>query len=174
MSSFKDLSIEKFLETLASSSPTPGGGTVAAVGGATAASLIAMVCLLTIGKKNYEKSEKEMKKIYSEVTKYKKELLQLADKDSEAFEHVMSAYKISKENLKRKEKIKQALKLAMEIPLRVSKICEELTILAKKAAKTGNKNAYSDAKSAEYFAKAAKLSAQENVEINLSAIKSLK
>jgi formiminotetrahydrofolate cyclodeaminase len=170
MSNFANQKIEEFLENLESSSPTPGGGTSAAIGAAISCALIAMVANLTIGKKNYEKKEKEAKEILKAVLVLKEKCMKLADDDSNAFMEVMNAYKLSKEDKNRKEKIQRSLKKAVEIPLMVAKISKTLIAFAKVMAKIGNKNAYSDAKSAEYFAKASEKSAMENVKINMPFI----
>jgi len=53
-------SLRRFLDELASSAPTPGGGSAAAVMGAMGAALVSMVCNLTIGKKNYDGVEADM------------------------------------------------------------------------------------------------------------------
>ena len=68
----KKQTLEEFLNDVGSKNPTPGGGSVSAVSGAIAASLVEMVCNLTIGKKNYEKivgSEywDYIKKIYKKI-----------------------------------------------------------------------------------------------------------
>lgn len=161
--------INKFLKELGSSSPTPGGGAVAAVTGAFAASLVEMVANLTIGKKSYEKVSDEMQKIKKEALKIKAELISLADEDVKAFDAVMSAYK-----LKNKEKIKKALELATHVPSKVASLSGEIGRLAEVVSKKGNKNAYSDAKSALHLAHAAIEAAKENIRINKQALASLK
>ena len=57
---FKKMTIEEFINELASNSPAPGGGTAAALGGAMGISLLEMVANLTIGKKGFESVKKEM------------------------------------------------------------------------------------------------------------------
>lgn len=164
----KNQRIEEFLDNVASASPTPGGGAVAATSAALAASLVEMVCNLTIGKKNYIDVEERMKEIALSTKEARFALMDLADADSEAFDKVMQAYK-SKDN----SKIKAALYWAIEIPKKVAEIADEIRLLALEVSKIGNKNTYSDAASAEYLANAAYESAQENVEINIKALASL-
>lgn len=170
MSNIQKQTIEEFLSTLSSSDPTPGGGTVAALGAGIAAALIAMVARLTIGKKRYEASQERMKELLPRVLRLQKECLHLADEDSKAFTQVMQAFALPKQDPQRKEKIQESLKKAVEVPLAVYKICNELLSWTKDISELGNKNAFSDAKSAEYFALAAKMAAQENVIINLTSI----
>ena len=164
----KNQKIEDFLDNLASKSPTPGGGAVAALTGAMAASLVEMVCNLTMGKKNYAQVQDEMVKIAERVSELSQELLDLADSDSEAFERVMGAYKNGD-----KEKIKAALLTAIEVPEKTAEYCENVRELAEIVAKLGNTNAHSDAMSAEHLAFAAIQSAQENIEINKKALNTL-
>jgi len=161
--------IKEFLEEVASVHPTPGGGSVAALSGAMAAALTEMVCNLSIGKKNYLEVERRMEIIARHMREARLDLLDLADADSDAFEKVMEAYKT-----KDKTKIKAALYWAIEIPEKVVDLATEIQTAAIEVAKTGNKNAYSDAMSAEHLANAAIESAQENIVINTKALASLK
>jgi formiminotetrahydrofolate cyclodeaminase len=164
----KNQTVEEFLEQVADKNPTPGGGSVAAVTAALAASLVEMVCNLTIGKKGYEEVEARVKNISQKVSEIRLELMDLADADSEAFQKVMEAYK-TKDN----SKIKAALYWAIEIPDRVKRLSEEVQAMALEIAKIGNKNAYSDAVSAESLANAAIEAAGENIEINKKALAGL-
>lgn len=68
---FKELTIDKFTETLASDSPVPGGGSASALAGATAVSLVSMVASLTIGKTGYEEYWDDMKKIKDKMEEYR-------------------------------------------------------------------------------------------------------
>ena len=162
-----DKKISEFIAEVVSNSPTPGGGAVAALVAALSASLIEMVTGLTIGKKGYEKVNLEMKKVKQDALGSRKKLLQLADEDCQAFEEVMREYKLKPRS---EEQIQKALKEATRVPLEIFKEAGKLERLSLRLSKVGNKNAFSDAKSAYYLARAAKLSAEENVKINLKSI----
>jgi formiminotetrahydrofolate cyclodeaminase len=166
--SIKNQTIEKFLDSVASKTPTPGGGAVAAVTGAMAASLVEMVCNLTIGKKSYPKVQDEMIKVAERASELSIKLLGLADRDSEAFEKVMEAYKTEDKN-----KIKAALLVAIEVPEKTAEYSENVRELAEIVAKIGNVNTYSDAMSAEHLAFAGEESALENIEINKKLLHAL-
>ena len=166
----KEQKINKFLKDLSSSMPTPGGGSAAAFVGAIGASLVEMVANLTIGRKGYEKSIKEVKEIKIIAVKNKNKLINLADKDSKAFKDVVLVFKLPKGS-KRDIAMQKALKKATLIPLETALSSSEVVRLAKEMVKIGNKNAKSDATSALHFAKASALSALENVKINLDLIK---
>jgi len=173
-----DKKINNFLDELASNSPTPGGGSVAALAGALGAALISMVGNLTIGKKKYEDVEEDIKKIISSSEKLRYELCQLIEEDVKAFNNFMATYKMPKETEDEKkiraEKIQESLIKAAKVPLRVAYKCLDILILSKEVAKKGNINVVSDAGVAVLMAEAALESAILNVKINLKMIKNAK
>jgi formiminotetrahydrofolate cyclodeaminase len=166
----KNQTLNEFLKSVGSKNPTPGGGSVSAVAGATAASLVEMVCNLTIGKKNYEKVSGEMEDIKEKVTKLKSELLDLADEDAGAYDGVVTAFKTPKEDESRKIKIQKAFEKAALIPLETAKKSAEVLDYGERVSEIGNKNASSDAQVSIYLSKTAIKGALENVNINLDSI----
>jgi len=170
-----DKKINNFLDELASNSPTPGGGSVAALAGALGAALISMVGNLTIGKKKYEGVEEDFKKIISSSEKLRYELSQLIEEDVKAFNNFMATYKMPKETEDEKrmksEKIQEALVEAARIPLKTAYKCLDIMILSQVVAEKGNINVVSDAGVAVLMAEAALESAILNVKINLRMIK---
>ncbi len=161
MNKIQGQKIEQFLEQLASKNPTPGGGAVAALVGATAASLVVMVCKLT-------KEGSSITRIENNANSLKSQLLNLSDEDCEAFDEVVVAYKS-----KNKRKIKKALQKAIKVPSETKRFSKKVERLARVVIKRGNKNAESDAKTAVYLAVAAQKSAEENIKINKRAIDKL-
>ena len=166
----KDKSLEEVLKSVASKNPTPGGGSVSAVAGAFAASLVEMVCNLTIGKEKYIENESEVKKIKKLVNTLTSELLVLSDEDANAYDGVVKAFKTNKTNKNRKIIIQNAFKKATLIPLETGKKSGEVLTFAERMLEIGNKNASSDSLVASYLSKAAIKGALENVEINLESI----
>jgi formiminotetrahydrofolate cyclodeaminase len=166
--------IEKFQEELGSKNATPGGGVVAALAGSFAASLIEMVCNLTLEKTGYEKVQKTIIKIHKDAVELKNRLSKLAEEDKVAYDKVALSYKIDKVDPKRKEAIKKSLKYAIEVPMEVRKLSQEVEVLGYKVSKIGNKNATSDAKTAIHLAHAASKSALENIKINKQSLANLK
>ncbi len=168
------MTIEEFMSELSSSSPTPGGGSVAALCGALSSSLSSMVASLTIGKKKYAEVEEEMKGIKEKAKQITTKMLNLITEDAKMFDLVMEAYKMPKETeeekAKRKEAIEEALKNASKPPFEVMKLTKQAIELAFKVATKGNKNAISDAGAAALTAKSACKIAYFNVLINLSGI----
>ena len=170
-----DLSIKEFLAKTASNSPVPGGGSIAALSAAIAASLSEMVAHLTIGKKSYEALEEEMQGIAKDAFQYRERLIRYIDKDSDAYNDVMAAFKLPKgteqERNNREGAIQDALINATLVPLDVARDAFKIIELAGKGVKQGNKNAVTDAAVAVMMARTAALSALYNVKINLASIK---
>jgi methenyltetrahydrofolate cyclohydrolase len=161
-----------FLDELASSSPAPGGGSVAALAGALGVALTAMVCNLTIGKKKYAAAEEEMRKIHLQAEEMRGLFTALIDKDTEAFNKVMEAFSLPKETEPQKAlrsaAIREATKEATNVPLEVMKHCIDALALAQQVAAAGNVNSISDAGVSAYMLHAAVESAALNVRINLN------
>ena len=170
-----DKKIRNFLDELASNSPTPGGGSVAALAGALGAALISMVGNLTVGKKKYEDIEEDIKRIISSSEKLRYELSKLIEEDVKVFNNFMSTYKMPKETEDEKrlraEKMQESLIKAAKVPLKVAYKCLDILSLSKEVAEKGNINVVSDAGVAVLMAEAALESAILNVKINLGMIK---
>lgn len=179
MDIMKELSLQKFAEELASSSPAPGGGAVAALCSSIAASLSSMVFNLSIDKKFYNDYEEAIKeKIVAARDKCqqkKDEFLNWMDEDTEVFNSVMAAFKLPKETEEEKElrskKIQSSYIAAMQVPLKVAGEAGEIFDALKLAAEYGNPNAVSDAGVGALLALAAVEAAILNVKINLGSIK---
>lgn len=88
--------IQQFLQELSSASPTPGGGSVAALSGAMAAALVSMVGRLTLGKKKYAAVQAEMAELVAQADALRQTLTDLLQADVEAFGRVSAAYKMPK------------------------------------------------------------------------------
>jgi len=170
-----DKKVSNFLDELASNSPTPGGGSVAALTGALGASLISMVGNLTVGKKKYEDVEEDIKKIISSSEKLRYELSQLIEEDVKVFNNFMATYKMPKETEDEKkvraEKMQESLIKAARVPLKTAYKCLDIMILSQESAEKGNINVISDAGVAVLMAEAALESAILNVKINLRMIR---
>ena len=164
-----------FLDRLCSNSPAPGGGSASALTGATAASLSGMLAALTVNKKGYEQVKPEMEEILSKAESLKEELLDLLQKDTEAFNDASKAFKLPKgteDEKKRREKaVEGGLKKATEVPLNIMEKSLEVARLAKRVLKKGNEMAISDGAISALFAEAAAIGAMINVRINFSWMK---
>ena len=159
-----------FIDTLGSSAPAPGGGSVASLCGAMSTALSAMVGSLTHGKKGYEDQFSAQCANSEKAQTLKDAFLDDIDNDTAAFNAIMAAMKLPKktdtDKADRKMAITEATRLAINIPLGVL----ERTVHAIEAAEIaaqGNKNARSDAGVAALTALAAAEGAFYNVLINL-------
>ncbi|HWQ43970.1 MAG TPA: cyclodeaminase/cyclohydrolase family protein [Desulfosporosinus sp.] len=168
-------STEEFLTVSASSSPTPGGGSVSAYVGALAASMTCMVANLTIGKEKFKDIEPQVKEILSQAEAVLSALKNGLSEDIAEFSNFMAALKLPKgteeEKTLRTEKLQEVLVSATNTPLGISQNCFKILQLAQELAPIGNKGAISDIGVAAYLAESALKSAMLSVDINLPQIK---
>ena len=163
-------SLDGWIDELAGGAPTPGGGSAAALAGALAAALVAMVARLTIGKKAYAGVEAQAREILAEAEQLRGELRRLVDEDAAAYAGVTRAYKIPKTDPHRAQAIDDALLAAARPPADVVKRGRRLLALAQTIEHIGNRNAVSDARVAGMLAKTAIDGATENVNANLAGL----
>ncbi|WP_101541744.1 cyclodeaminase/cyclohydrolase family protein [Bacteroides cutis] len=170
-----DLTVKDFLDKVAGSDPVPGGGSVAALNGAIASALAAMVASLTIGKKGYETHEELMRHIFDIAVQSKNVFVEDIDRDSEAYDSVFACFKMPKasdeEKAARSTAIQEATKFAALIPMQVARNAYELMNIIMDVARLGNRNAVTDACVAMMAARSAVLGALMNVRINLASLK---
>lgn len=165
-----NLSCEAFLEDLAGSAPTPGGGGAAALVGAAGAALGNMVGSLTVGKKKYAAVEADILILNRRAAALRKRLEGLVQADADAFTPLAAAYKLPKETPEQQAHKAAVLEAALEeacaVPLEIMSACCEGIALAAEYAEKGSVMAVSDAGCAALFCKAALQAAGLNVSIN--------
>lgn len=168
------LSIEKFLDELASAAPTPGGGSAAALFGAMGAALISMVCNVTLGKKGQEASASQMVAVRTESERLRSRLTATIAEDITVFNALMLAYRMPKssdeEKRQRSAAIQVSLRGATETPLECARVCTQLIGIARRAAEHGFAGVISDAGVGVLAAQTALRSAALNVQINVPAL----
>ncbi|WP_281518915.1 cyclodeaminase/cyclohydrolase family protein [Acidaminococcus timonensis] len=171
----KKLTVEGFINETASSSPAPGGGSIAALNAASSAALIAMVAQLTLGKEKYAAAQEEMQEVAGKAGALKDQFLAFIDEDSSAFNKIMAAFKLPKDTDEAKKArsaaIQDATKEAALVPFKVGQKANELFALAEAVILRGNPNAVTDGAVAAMNARAAVRGAFLNVKINLGSIK---
>jgi formiminotetrahydrofolate cyclodeaminase len=174
MSDFSELSIRQFLSTLASSAPTPGGGTAAALAGAMGAALTEMVAALTLAREKFAPVHDAMRTIAHAAQSAREEFLDLASEDSEAYDAVVAARRLARETEEERQararKIESANRLATEVPMRTARAAARLLAALPELVEKGNPNAFSDAGAAALMLSAAAEGALLNVGINLPGI----
>ncbi|HYA87492.1 MAG TPA: cyclodeaminase/cyclohydrolase family protein [Nitrospirota bacterium] len=170
-----DQPVRHFMDKLASKSPEPGGGSVAALTGAMGAALVSMVSNLTLGKEKYKDVQTQIETLLKESEKLRTEMQDLIEKDTEAYGALSAVYKMPKntdeEKAARTAKMQQALKEACQVPFEIGLKSLEVAKLAERAADMGNVAAVSDAGVAVLLAHACAQSAALNVKINVNSIK---
>ncbi|HOP50359.1 MAG TPA: cyclodeaminase/cyclohydrolase family protein [Ignavibacteriales bacterium] len=168
------LTIKEYIENISSNSPTPGGGNVSAFCGSLATSLAVMVTNLTIGKKKYSDVQDEIISLKTNIEHYINKFLDLAQKDNEAFNLVMSAFSLPKDSDSekefRKQKIEEATIVAAKVPQDVIINAYNLVDNFIKISEIGNQNSLSDIGVALLLLKTAAQGAYLNVLINISSL----
>ncbi len=168
-------SCEEFVRVLSSSSPTPGGGGASALVGAIGTALGNMVGSLTVGKKKYQDVEEEICQMMNQSQQLQQQLLDLVQKDAEAFAPLANAYGMPKETRQQEEEKERvmeiALKDACDVPFEIMTKCCQGIELCGEFAEKGSIMAISDAGAGAVFCKAALQSASLNIYINTKAMK---
>ncbi len=169
------MTVERFVDEVSSSSPAPGGGSVAALAGSLGAALAAMVANLTVGKKGYEAAWASSSALAERAQALKAQLLAAVDDDTKAFDDVLGAMRLPKasddEKRARSDAIAAAYEKATSVPLATARRCLAAMELALESAQSGNRNSASDAGVAALLAKAGLDAAILNVRINLPSVR---
>ena len=169
------MTVAELLAALASPTPTPGGGTAAAIAGAMGTSLLVMVAGLAKSKNNTDDEKAALAEARAAIEPITARLTELADADAASFDAVMAAYKLPKaseeEKAARSKSIQAALRGATEVPLQTLRACAAALEPARVVLQHGNASAESDTGVAIGLLKAAAAGAAANVRINLGGLK---
>jgi methenyltetrahydrofolate cyclohydrolase len=167
-------STRDLLDRFASQDPTPGGGSAAALAGATGAALVLMVTGMSRTRTGAPEERARLDAAQGWAREAGSRLRHLVDEDRRAYDAVVAAYKLPKgsdsEKAARKEAVGQAMALATDVPLQTAEACLVVLKAAQEAAEHGNPNALSDARTAGALAFAGLVGAAENVRINASSL----
>ena len=170
-----DGTIRRYLDDASAGEPTPGGGSVAALAGALGMSMACMAANFTVGRKKYQKIEPEVRRHLETCAAAREELLALMDEDTRAYAAVGAAYGMPRETddqrAARAEAVQQALRTAMDCPLRALRACRRTSEAIAALADMANPNLISDVGVAALLCEAALRAAKLNVEINLRELK---
>jgi methenyltetrahydrofolate cyclohydrolase len=169
------LPVNDLLAAFRAPNPAPGGGSGAALAGAIGASLLAMVANLPNARASTDEETARLGEAGVRCTTIATRLLSLVDRDSEAYNGVMEAFRLPKgtdeEKVTRSARIQEATRGATEAPLDVMRACAEALALSEGVMALGNPNAASDAQVARELLGAALRGARHNVDINLGSLK---
>jgi methenyltetrahydrofolate cyclohydrolase len=168
-----DLTARDLLARIASSDPTPGGGSAAALGGAVAAALVTMVASMPKTRTGADEERRRLDGVRARAKVEGDSLLGLVDEDAAAYDAVIAARRLPKDTeaqkAARKAAFDDALRLAADVPMRTARACLAVLQDAVVAAEHGNPNARSDAVAAAALAWGGLVGALENVRINVGA-----
>jgi len=171
---FRDLTVDQFVQSLASGEPVPGGGSAAAIAGSLGAALVAMVASLSEGRPKYAEHAALLAEGKAAGQELAGRLLGLADEDAEAYAGFGVAMKMPRDTDQEKDAraaaIRAAAHAASEAPFRTVQACLEVAAMAEALAGRSNRNASSDLEVAGLMAVAASHAAAANVYVNLPAI----
>ena len=162
------MSIRDFIDELSSDSPAPGGGSVAALAASMGAALAAMVAVISHTKKGFESKHEQLDAIATRAQTLKSQLLDAVDADTAAFERLLDAMRLPKDDPSRDAAVADATVGATEVPLSVLESCPEVIELCREVARIGLQASLSDAGVGAQMARAAAAGAYQNVCINLA------
>jgi len=167
--------VDDLLQAFRSPDPTPGGGSAAALAGALGASLLAMVAGLPKSRAATEEDAERLQAAGRRCAAIAGDLTTLVDRDSEAYDLVVGAYKQPKrtdeEKSARSAAIQQAMRAAIAAPLDVMRACAAAAEQGVVVAALGNPSASSDVRVGFELLGAGLRGAKLNVEINLGSVK---
>ena len=170
VTNFEEMTLQNFSDALASTNPTPGGGSAAAVALSQAAALTVMVSDITIGREKWESGWDAAKAAKLVATPLVSDAFSLANDDTDSFVSVMDSFKLPKDTTEQKEArslaIREATYQAALVPLQTAKDALQLLLCQEELALTGNANAVTDVGVASLLASAACKGALFNVHIN--------
>jgi len=169
-----DRTLPSFLDALCSADPTPGGGSAAALVGATGVALLAMVAAMPKTRTGAPEERTALDQAHTELMRIRQTLIELIDRDAAAYDLVIAAFRKPKasddEKAERRTAIQDATRVATDIPLETIRVCVQAMRAGEAVVLHGNPSAASDGKVGYRLLHAAALSAKDNVDINLGGI----
>ena len=171
---YSEMALADLVDAFSSTDPVPGGGSAAALAGAVGASLLLMVAGMSKTKTGAPEETADLAEAAARLRPLRDSLLELVDRDSEAYGQVMTAFKLPRgsdaEKSRRQQAIETATRWATEVPLETMRACQQALRGALTVATNGNRRAVSDVGVAIDLLYAALRGGRMNVEINLAAL----
>jgi formiminotetrahydrofolate cyclodeaminase len=171
----KSKTLSEFCSALASSEPTPGGGSAAAAGGAMGAALVGMVAELTLERDEARALSQEIEGLRDRVHSLRKKLLELVDRDTQAFNEVREGLRLPRrtetEKSSRREALQKAYLFASEVPLSTAECCQAVLVVAGSLVLSTNRLIASDLATGVLLAHAGVHGAVFNIEANLPHVR---
>ena len=172
--SYGEMALADLIDAFSSTDAVPGGGSAAALAGAVGTSLLIMVAGLPKTKTGAPEETADLAEASSRLHPLRDALLELVDRDSEAYKEVMEAFRLSRESeaerAARKQAIDRAMRAATDAPLDTMRACQQALRGAVDVAANGSRKTTSDVGVAIELLLAGLRGARMNVEINLSTL----
>ncbi|WP_161982238.1 cyclodeaminase/cyclohydrolase family protein [Dictyobacter alpinus] len=172
---YLDKPLQTYLDDLASSSSTPGGGSTAAISGAMGSALACMVSRLTLSKADYAAVHPEIEGILAQTEQLRTRFQELIQADIDAYGKLSASFKLprasAEEKATRTQAIQEGLLAAALVPLEMIERAVDLVRHCQRIAEIGNKNVLSDIATAAMMASAAGTGAAWMVRANLNSLK---
>jgi formiminotetrahydrofolate cyclodeaminase len=169
------LPFPELLDAFASTSPTPGGGSAAALSGALGASLLAMVAGLPKTRQNTDEERQTLDAARTRLLSLAETLRELIDRDAASYDGVVAAYRLPKstdsEKAERQAAVQQALQRATSVPLDTLAACTEALTPGREVARAGNASAITDVAVGVQLLMTGTSAAMLNIQVNLDAVK---
>lgn len=174
MTELLQVSVQQYLDQLASKQPTPGGGSAAALAGAMGAALLCMSAEFTVGRERYVAYQESAQSVLTAATRLLIDLQQLVEEDATAYALFGTALMLPKtteaEQASRHQALQDATRSATIVPLKIAKNCYQLLELAGMMASNCNPNLVSDVAVAVHLSLSAFHGAVLNVNLNLKSL----
>jgi methenyltetrahydrofolate cyclohydrolase len=174
MISYSTMAVEDLLDAFASSEPVPGGGSASALAAATGVSLLMMVAGLPKTRSGAPEEAADLAEASSRLRPLRESLTSLIDRDSDAYEAVLAAYRLPKgggdEAAARATAIESAMRGATEVPLETMRACQQALRGAQVIARNGNPNAATDTGVGVHLLLASLRGAGMNVDVNIATL----
>ena len=164
------MTVRDFVDVLSSDAPAPGGGSVSALAAAMGAALASMVAVLSHTRKGFESKQDDLDRIAVRGQALKDRFLAAVDADTAAFDKLLEAMRLPKDDPARDAALANATVAAAEVPLSVLEGCPEVIELCREVARIGLQASLSDAGVGAQMARAAAAGAYQNVCINLAGL----
>ncbi|MEJ2056129.1 MAG: cyclodeaminase/cyclohydrolase family protein, partial [Calditrichaceae bacterium] len=169
------LKVKDFIGEVSRESPTPGGGSVAALAGALGAALESMVSNLTANKRGSEKIDKILNETAENSQEIVNDLMNGIDADTDAFNAFIKAKRLpsrtSEEKKIKFEAEQKGLKEAVLVPFNTAELSFNVIKLAETVVQYGNPASITDAAVGALIAYAGVKSGIYNVLVNLKDVR---
>lgn len=170
-----EMTVTQFANVLASDAPAPGGGSTAALAGSLGAALTAMVCELTVGKKQFAEVREDLLAVQAQAAQLQNRFLDVMDRDTDAFLVVSNAFAMPKatdeEKAARSAAIQKGLEGCTATPFEMMELAAQTIELTESLLGRFNTASASDLGVAALSLRTAVQGAWLNVLINIGSLK---